>query len=181
MSDSERIAAYSEAVNNFDLIHNLPPKNLDIDSFSSDQKMKLDKLCAKDSFLTPIIFNNKISHFEVNKKILKKSIILSNAKTVYRNQYLRNIHNRSEKATFVVINIFVLMSCVVLADSETLLLFISDQKLLNIIMASGYLSMSLVFFVYYFSINFIVFSVDIVNDIALGITEAYPTLIGSKV
>ena len=40
MYDSERITAYSDAVRNFDLIHNLPPKNADIDKFDFDQKQK---------------------------------------------------------------------------------------------------------------------------------------------
>lgn len=180
MSDSERITAYTEAVKNFDLIHDLPPKNADIDKFSSDQKRKFEQLCAKDSFLIPIVYKNQISHFEINKKALKNSIIFSHAKAIYRKQYLINTHSKQEKATFVIINFALLMLCILMSESEALLLFIKDDFLLNIIAASGYLSLTLVFLTYYFAVNFIVFSIDVINDIALGITEIHPTLIGSK-
>ncbi len=180
MSDSERITAYSEAVKNFDLIHDLPPKNADIDTFNSDQKQKFEQLCSKDSFIVPIVYKNQISYFEINKKALKKSIIFSYAKDIYRNQYLRNTHSKQEKATFVIINFALLMLCILMSDSEALLLFVKDEFLLNIIFASGYLSLSLIFLTYYFTLNFIVFSIDVINDIALGILETHPTLIGSK-
>ena len=180
MYDSERITAYSDAVRNFDLIHNLPPKNADIDKFDFDQKQKFMQLCSKDSFLIPIVYKNKISHFEINKKALKNSIIFCDAKAVYRNQYLRNTYSKQEKATFVIINFALLMLCVLMSESKALLILFKDEFLLDIIATSSYLSLTLVFLAYYFAANFIVFSFDVINDIALGITETHPTLIGSK-
>lgn len=69
MYDSERITAYSDAVRNFDLIHNLPPKNADIDKFDFDQKQKFMQLCSKDSFLIPIVYETLL--FDDNKKAQK--------------------------------------------------------------------------------------------------------------
>lgn len=180
MPGSERIDAYSKAVKNFDLIQNLPPKNFDIDQFSPEQKKQFSKLCSESSYLKPIVYKNQISHFEINKKILRKNIIISCAKDIYRNQYLRNMHSKQEKATFVIINLVILMLSVLMTDSNALLLFIKDQFLLNIIAASGYFSLSLFFLVYYVSVNFIVLTIDVINDICLGIVEAHPNMIGSK-
>lgn len=181
MSGSERINAYSEAVKNFDLIYDLPPKNTDIHQLTFDQKVKFEKLCSKDSFIVPIVYNNQISHFKINKKVLKRNIIFSNAKEVYRNQYLRNTHNTQEKATFIIINITFLMFCILMSDSQALLLILEDEFLLNIIAASSYLSLTLVFLTYYLAVSFIVSSIDVVDDITLGVIEKHPTMIGSKV
>lgn len=180
MSDSERITAYSKAVKNFDLIHDLPPKNEDIDRFTPEQKVKFEQLCSKDSFLVPVVHNNQISHFEINKRVLKNKVVMPKAEAIYRKLYLRNTHNMQEKATFIIINFALLMLCVLISDSESILLFVKDEALLNIIAASTYLAFTITFLAYYLSVNFLVFAIDVINDIALGITETHPTLIGYK-
>ena len=180
MSDSERITAYSEAVKNFELIHDLPPKNSSIDQFTAEQKKKFDHLCSKDSFLVPVVYKNQISHFKINKKILKNSLSISHAKNIYRNLYLRNTHTKYEQASFIIINLTMLMLCILLSNSKEILLLVKDEYLLNVIAFSSYLSLTLVLLVYYLAVSFIVFSFDVINDITLGIIEKHPNLIGTE-
>lgn len=75
----------------------------------------------------------------------------------------------------------ILMLIVISSDSLILLNLLKSEILVNIILIIAYLAFSIGLAVYYYSLCYIVFKKEVVNDIINGIVQENPQPIGYKI
>lgn len=166
-----KLSYYSDTILNVDLLSHLPPINTDLHTFNESEFTKLNALALSDSPITPIICNNKISYYRINKANFIKNINIKEAKKVYKEIHLSSFFSSQEKATIVSINIATLFLMIIFSNSEILLKLIQPDALVDILLFFIYAVLSITFIIYYLCVCHLVFSFDVVNDIVSALSE----------
>jgi hypothetical protein len=174
------LSHYSDTITNFDLLSDLPPINTEISTFDNQTNAKFNALTSSNSPLVPIIYNNKISHYEINKKALSHNIQITRAKKIYRKLHLENMFCREEKATLIIINLCALMLIIMSNDSLLLLSIFNSEYMVNTASSLFYFMISMSIATYYLSACYIVLKSDVTSDVINGILLENKQPIGYK-